>query len=49
MENKEFIECGKVVRFPKNTKAVTALQQLEKIKVNPKKIGIWLLKIKIMN
>lgn len=38
MENKEFIECGKVVRFPKNTKAVTALQQLEKIKVNPKKI-----------
>lgn len=29
---------GKVAKFPKNTKAVTALQYLEKIKVNPNKV-----------
>jgi hypothetical protein len=29
---------GKVAKFPKNTKAVTALQYLEKIKVNQNKV-----------
>ncbi len=29
---------GKIAKFPKNTKAVTALKFLEKIKINPNKI-----------
>lgn len=40
MENKDnqinFV--GKIAKFPKNTKAFTALQYLEKVKINPNKI-----------
>lgn len=44
MENNNVIENnnvelnGKIAKFPKNTKAVKALQFLEKIKVNPNKL-----------
>ncbi len=42
MENKskdnQISLTGKIARFPKNVKAFTALQYLEKIRVNPNKI-----------
>lgn len=38
MENNNIELTGKVVKFPKNTKAVKALQFLENVKVNPNKI-----------
>lgn len=39
MENNEKISVtGKIAKFPKNTKAFTALKYLEQIKINPNKI-----------
>ena len=39
MEDNNNIEfTGRIAKFPKNTKAVQALQFLEKIKVNPNKL-----------
>lgn len=38
MGNKEVQLNGKIAKFPKDTKAVKALQFLENIKVNPKKL-----------
>lgn len=39
MENKNQIELnGKIAKFPKGTKAFTALQYLEKVRVNPNKL-----------
>lgn len=38
-ENKQHIELsGKIAKFPKGTKAFTALQYLEKVRVNPSKL-----------
>lgn len=36
--NKDIKLNGKIANFPKNTKAVKALQFLEKVKVNPNKL-----------
>ena len=38
MEDNNIEFTGKIAKFPKNTKAVQALQFLEKIKVNPNKL-----------
>jgi hypothetical protein len=38
MENNNVELRGKVAKFPKNTKAVKALQFLEQVKINPNKL-----------